>query len=119
LITALRTFPSVSLRCACFIVKRKADGKDFEALPDAQGDPGDGIGGYDLARPEDRAFAFDYDGFGKLDHLVVYRPGSGPIYIFKESSAHRTVPLARISTLQDRRELFKHPLKTGGDAATR
>ncbi|MGH7512472.1 MAG: hypothetical protein ACREOQ_06055, partial [Gemmatimonadales bacterium] len=38
----------------------------------AQGDPGNGIGGYDLASPADRAFAFDYDGSGKLDHLALY-----------------------------------------------
>jgi hypothetical protein len=70
---------------ACYIVKRNAAGKDFEALPGSQGAPGNGIGGYDLARPEDRAFAFDYDGFGKLDHLVLYRPGSGPLYILKKA----------------------------------
>jgi hypothetical protein len=69
---------------ACYIVKRNAAGKDFEALPGAQGAPGNGIGGYDLARPEDRAFAFDYDGFGKLDHLVIYRPGSGPLALLKK-----------------------------------
>jgi spore germination protein YaaH len=50
----------------------------------AQGDPGSGIGGYDLASPADRAFAFDYDGSGKLDHLVVYRPGTGTIWILKK-----------------------------------
>ena len=50
-----------------------------------QGDPGTGIGGYDLARPTDQAFAFDYDGSGKLDHLVLYRPGNGAIFILKNS----------------------------------
>jgi hypothetical protein len=34
-----------------------------------------GIGGYDLLALEDRAFAFDYNSSGKLDHLVLYRPG--------------------------------------------
>src|SRR6516165_2078353 len=38
-----------------------------------QGDPGTGISGYDLMRPSDRVFAFDYDGTGKLDHLVRHR----------------------------------------------
>ena len=47
----------------------------------AQGDPGDGIGGYDLKSPADLAFAFDYEGSGKLDHLVLYRPGTGTIWI--------------------------------------
>jgi hypothetical protein len=35
-----------------------------------------GIGGYDLKSPADRAFAFDYDSSGKLDHLALYRPGT-------------------------------------------
>jgi hypothetical protein len=47
---------------------------------------GTGIGGYDLANPADRAFAFDYDSSGKLDHLVLYRPGEGIIYILKRSA---------------------------------
>lgn len=46
------------------------------------GPPGPGaLGGYDLASPADRAFAFDYDHSGKLDHLVLYRPGEGTIWI--------------------------------------
>ena len=48
-----------------------------------QGDPGSGIGGYDLRSPADRVFAFDYDGSGKLDHLALYRPGTGTIWILK------------------------------------
>jgi peroxiredoxin len=52
----------------------------------AQGDPGGGIGGYDLLSPNDRAFAFDYDGSGKLDHLVLYRPGTGTIWILKHAA---------------------------------
>jgi len=43
-----------------------------------QGDPGNGIGGYDLKSPADRVFAFDYVGSGKLDHLALYRPGTRP-----------------------------------------
>jgi len=49
----------------------------------AQGDPGNGIGGYDLKSPNDQAFAFDYDHSGKLDHIVLYRPGTGTIWILK------------------------------------
>ncbi len=52
----------------------------------AQGDPGNGIGGYDLASPGDRAFAFDYDSSGKLDHLALYRPGTGTIWILKHTT---------------------------------
>ncbi|KAI9799780.1 MAG: hypothetical protein M1833_003899 [Piccolia ochrophora] len=49
----------------------------------AEGDPGTGIAGYDLKSPDDRAFAFDYDSSGRLDHLVFYRPGRGAIFIVK------------------------------------
>jgi hypothetical protein len=49
----------------------------------AQGDPGTGIGGYNLASPADLAFAFDFDHSGKQDHLVLYRPGTGTVWILK------------------------------------
>jgi hypothetical protein len=42
---------------------------------------GHGIAGYDLLSANDRAFAFDYDHTGKLDHLVLYRPGPGFVQI--------------------------------------
>jgi len=48
-----------------------------------QGAPGTGIGGYDLASPADRVLPFDYDHSGKMDHLVLYRPGTGTIWILK------------------------------------
>src|SRR3981081_1561242 len=38
---------------------------------------------FDRVAPADRAFAFDYDGTGKLDHLALYRPGTGTIWILK------------------------------------
>jgi subtilisin family serine protease len=50
------------------------------------GDPGAGIGGYDLADPADRVFAFDYEGSGRLDYLALYRPGSGTIWILGNSA---------------------------------
>lgn len=53
----------------------------------AQGDPGGGIGGYDLKSAADQAFAFDYDSSGKLDHLALYRPGTGTIWILKKQEA--------------------------------
>jgi len=34
-----------------------------------------GIAGYDLLSTADRGFAFDYDHTGKLDDLVLCRPG--------------------------------------------
>jgi len=51
------------------------------------GRPGSGIGGYDLASPADRVFAFDYTSSGKLDHLVLYRPGTGTIWILQNTLA--------------------------------
>jgi hypothetical protein len=45
------------------------------------------VGGYDLKDNRDRAFAFDYDGSGKLDHPVLYRPGTGTIWFFKKGSS--------------------------------
>ena len=48
-----------------------------------QGDPGSGIGGYDLQRASDRVVAFDYNGSAKQDHLVLYRPGTGTIWILR------------------------------------
>jgi len=76
---------------ACFIMKNSAG--QFSAVY-AQGDQGSGIGGYDLRSSADQAFAFDYDGSGKLDHLVLYRPGTGIIYILRKDSAGNfsTVP---------------------------
>ncbi|MEO0828463.1 MAG: hypothetical protein AAFY67_22955 [Cyanobacteria bacterium J06642_9] len=47
----------------------------------AQGDPENGIGGYDLKSPADRAFASDYDGSGELDHLALYRPETDTIKV--------------------------------------
>ena len=52
----------------------------------AQGDPGNGIGGYDLRSPADRAFALDFDHSGKLDHVVLYRPGTGTMWILKNTN---------------------------------
>ena len=40
----------------------------------------DGIGGYNLADVNDQMVAVDYEGTGKLDHLLIYRPGSQKKY---------------------------------------
>ncbi|MGZ2749927.1 FG-GAP-like repeat-containing protein [Burkholderia stagnalis] len=58
-----------------------------------EGDPGNGIGGYDLASPADRAFAFDFDGSGKLDHLALYRPGTGTIWILHNNQDGTFTPV--------------------------
>jgi hypothetical protein len=62
----------------------KNSGGSFQAVY-AQGDPGAGIGSFDLKSPADRAFAFDYDHSGKLDHICLYRPGTGTFWILKNS----------------------------------
>lgn len=49
-----------------------------------QGDPGQGIGGFDLKSTVDRIFPFDYDHSGKQDHIVAYRPGVGAIRILTQ-----------------------------------
>ena len=45
-----------------------------------------GIGGYDLRSTADRIIAFDYDGSGKKDHLLCYRPGQGVVYILANTA---------------------------------
>ena len=45
-----------------------------------------GIGGYDLLSDRDRVFPFDFDGSGNSDHLVLYRPGTGTIWILKHEN---------------------------------
>ncbi|KAF4235805.1 hypothetical protein CNMCM8980_003200 [Aspergillus fumigatiaffinis] len=74
-----------------------------------QGDPGSGIGGYDLKSSSDRAFAFDYDHSGKLDHLVLYRPGTGTIWILKNRNGTGTIWI-----LKNRNGVF-HPVYQQGD----
>ena len=45
-----------------------------------------GIGGFDLKSTADRIITFDYDGSGKYDHLVAYRPGAGVVYIIRNTN---------------------------------
>ena len=51
-----------------------------------QGDPGNGIGGYNLLSPADPVFAFDYDSNGKLDYLALYRPGTGTMWLLNNTA---------------------------------
>ncbi|WP_031477064.1 hypothetical protein [Streptomyces bicolor] len=51
----------------------------------AEGSPGRGIGGYDLADNRDRVLALDYEHNGKADHLVLYRPGARVIWNVRHS----------------------------------
>jgi hypothetical protein len=45
--------------------------------------PGANPGIFDFKSAFDRVIAFDFDGTGKLDHLLLYRPGHGLIVIVK------------------------------------
>ena len=38
---------------------------------------------YDLRSPADQALAFDYDSSGRADHVTLYRPGTGTIWILR------------------------------------
>ncbi|TDW96596.1 hypothetical protein [Dinghuibacter silviterrae] len=43
-----------------------------------------GIGGFDLSEVQDKIIAFDYNGSGKMDHLLIYRSGSAAtVWILK------------------------------------
>ncbi|HEU4770221.1 MAG TPA: hypothetical protein VFS77_22835 [Pyrinomonadaceae bacterium] len=47
----------------------------------------DGIGTYNLTSPADRVFAFDLEGSGMMDDLVLYRPGTGIIWILQNDTS--------------------------------
>jgi len=69
---------------SAYIVKRR--GGVFEPVY-IQGNSGAGIGGYDLHSIDDKAFAYDYDSSGKLDHIVLTRPGRGAAFVVKRRGA--------------------------------
>jgi hypothetical protein len=58
----------------------------------------DGIGGFDLRNAADRVVPFDYNGTGKLDHLVAYRPGYGTAYIVKKGAGNTFTRVSASST---------------------
>ncbi|WP_053202456.1 trypsin-like serine protease [Jiangella muralis] len=43
----------------------------------------DGIGGYDLGDSNDQMIAVDYEGTGRQDHLLIYRPGAKKYWVVK------------------------------------
>src|ERR1041385_8004880 len=45
-----------------------------------------GIGGYNLTSTSDRVIAFDYEHSGRLDYLLLYRPGSKNCWIVKNTN---------------------------------
>jgi carbonic anhydrase len=80
-------------RGAVWILKKDATGTFTPVY--RQNDPGTGIAGYDLSNPKDGIIAFDYDNSGKMDHLVLYRPGSGAIWIVKKDAGGNFTPVYR------------------------
>lgn len=75
---------------AVFIVQKQGEAEFGNVY--AQGDPGNGIGGYKLDNPADQIIAFDYNSTGNLDHLVCYQPGAGIISIIeKKTDANNNV----------------------------
>jgi hypothetical protein len=59
-------------------------GSDFGPTnKSSSGENGPGIASYPLDDARDRAIAFDYDHSGKMDHIVLCRPGTGVIWIVK------------------------------------
>ena len=69
-------------RGAAWVARSNGDGT-FTAVY-AQGDDGTGIAGFDLRSPDDRVFAFDYNGDGKSD-LFFYRPGRGAAWVARSN----------------------------------
>ena len=101
-----------------FILERHPAGcgMGFKAVM-KEGDPGSGIGGYDLKNSADRVIAFDYQSSGKLDHLVLYRPGTGTIHIKKvEQVSPFTLRISPVFT-SDGRGIGGYDLKNSADRA--
>ena len=76
-------------RGACAILDRITDASGNVTFGHVyfQGDPGDGIGGYNLLDAADQMIAYDYDSTGNLGHLVCYRPGAGWISVIEKKTA--------------------------------
>lgn len=68
-----------------YIFKSNGDGTFTQRYPTQANPLGTGIGGYNLASSSDQGFAFDYEGAGKLDYLVFFRPTQGAISIIKSN----------------------------------
>ncbi|MGN7824386.1 M57 family metalloprotease [Chitinophaga sp. 22536] len=83
------------LACTSTTTNRPFNTNDRIALQALYGTPPEvGIGGYDLLSQRDLSFAFDYTSSGKADHLVLYRPGDGVLYILKNNGGNFTQAFA-------------------------
>lgn len=72
--------------------------------------PPEGIGGYDLMSTADQVFAFDYEGNGNLDDLVLFRPGQGTIWVLQNTGAAPPTPPTFTRAFQ---ETGEPPLSAG------
>ena len=64
----------------CYIVKN--DGGSFSAVFASH----NGIGGNGLGDDSDQLVAFDYDLGGHMDHVLCYRPGTGTVWILRNTN---------------------------------
>jgi hypothetical protein len=76
-------------------ILRHGDGTTFTAVYSSSTA---GIGGYDLAIASDKVLAYDYERTGRLDHLVLYRPGNGIVYVVRHGSGSTFTPVLRSTT---------------------
>jgi subtilisin family serine protease len=70
-----------------------------------------GLAGFDLASPADRAVALDFNGDGK-DDLFIYRPGAGSQAWFLQSNGNGT-----FTTVQSTRGIAGYDLASAADQA--
>jgi len=71
------------------IVLKHGAGNVFTAVYSAT----TGIGGYSLADTRDKLLAYDYENSGRLDHLVLYRPGAGIVHILRHGTGNTFAPV--------------------------
>jgi Trypsin len=76
------------------VILRHGDGNTFTPVFRSS----TGISVYDLASTADRIVPFDYDHTGKLDHLLLYRPGSRAVVILGHGDGNTFTPVLRSLT---------------------
>src|SRR5690349_9512703 len=79
---------SVRRRLCSISIQRSPMSSDPNNTPSPSADSSVqyGIGGYQTISNLDLMFAFDYKSAGKVDHPVIYRPGSGIIWIVENQN---------------------------------
>ena len=77
---------------------------------------GSGIAGYNLAGSNDQILAFDYNGSGDVDHLVIYRPGAGICWILQNVGGTFSAVYIQPSSLLDASTPAKEYIYLNGKA---